>query len=142
MISWQGDCSQSCSSLFLFSFSHSFLLTCFLFTFGLSKSISISLCTGKIHYHKQERGEKAGLHRDLQACFCRHLSFWGQGPVLPSIKYLWYQQPLVVAANGGKGWYDNPKEYKVPSDLHLIWQCITIKPHEFNLIRKKASLDQ
>lgn len=67
----------------------SFLLTSFLFTFGLSQSIGISLCTGKIHIcHEQERGQRARLQIDLKACLCLHLYFWGQGTALPSMKYL------------------------------------------------------
>lgn len=86
------------------SFFCSFLLTSFLFTFDLSESIGISLWTVKIHClpWARERAESR-LQIDLKGCLCLRLYFWGQGTVLPSLKYLLYLQPLVIPADAGRG---------------------------------------
>lgn len=131
-------CFPKLPQLFSLSFC-SFLLTSFLFTFGLSESIGISLWTVKIHYlpWARERAESR-LQIDLKGCLCLCLYFWGQGTALPSIKYLLYLQPLVIPADAGTGWYDNPKQHQVPSFKNLSWQCTIVKSHEFSLIREAS----
>lgn len=59
-------------------FFHPFLLTSFLFTFGLSKSIGMSLCTGKIHCLPQarERAESMVTNRSEGMFMSLFLGAW------------------------------------------------------------------
>lgn len=113
----------------------------FLFTFGLSNSVGISLWTVKIQYlPRASRRAKSEVTNRSEGMFVSVFLFLrakgqcGHPLNIHCASNLWS-----FLLTGGRG--DTIIQNKVPSLPDLIWQRMTVKSHEFNPIRKEASLD-
>lgn len=112
-----------------------------LFTFDLSNSVGISLWTVKIHYlPRASRRAKSEVTNRSEVMFLSVFLFLrakgqcGHPLNIHCASNLWSS-----LLTGGRG--DTIIQNKVPSLPDLIWQRMTVKSHEFNPIRKEASLD-
>lgn len=113
----------------------------FLFTFGLSNSVGISLWTVKIQYlPRASRRAKSEVTNRSEGMFASVFLFLrARGQCGHPLNSHCASNPWSSLLTGGRG--DTIIQNKVPSFPDLIWQRMTVKSHEFNPIRKEASLD-